>query len=216
MRRLLEFHRSPNSVKVRIALEVKRLEYETEEMYSADRDPIVRAGGWPLVPVLVDGAVTMRDSMAILHYLETTYRDAPSLTPSSRDDNLSAQTLLANLTPEIRRAQWSVEREMRKPPAERDAARMTAGRKALIDALERLEKRLASREWLVGEAMSLYDVILACDLIPARPPKAFIEQSPIWGFFEEHFTIADERPRVDAWIGRVVAHDTGAHRVAAR
>jgi len=42
MRRLLEFHRSPNSVKVRIALEFKGLEYETEEMFSADREPIAQ------------------------------------------------------------------------------------------------------------------------------------------------------------------------------
>ena len=103
MRRLLEFHRSPNSVKVRIALEVKRLEYETEEMYSADREPIVAAGGWPLVPILIDGAVRMRESAAILHYLEANYRDAPSLTPASRDEILSAEAILANVAPDIRR-----------------------------------------------------------------------------------------------------------------
>jgi len=215
MRRLLEFHRSPNSVKVRVALEVKGLEYETEEMFSADREPIVRASGWPLVPVLVDGPVTMRDSTAILHYLETNYRDAPSLTPSSRDDILAAQTLLANLTPEIRRAQWTLEPEIRKAPEERDDDRIAAGRRALVDALGRLEERLASRPWLAGDAMSLYDVILGCDLIPARPPRAFVEQSPVWRFFEERLAIADERPRVAEWISRVVAHDTGAHRVAA-
>ena len=83
MRRLLEFHRSPNSVKVRIALEVKRLEYETEEMFSADREPIVAAGGWPLVPILIDGAVRMRESAAILHYLEANYRDL--LTPTEKE-----------------------------------------------------------------------------------------------------------------------------------
>lgn len=216
MRRLLEFHRSPNSVKVRVALEVKGLEYETEEMFSADREPIVRASGWPLVPVLIDGAVTMRDSTAILHYLEANYRDAPSLTPSSRDEMLAAQTLLANLTPEIRRAQWTLEPEIRKAPEERDDDRIAAGRRALVEALGRLEERLASRPWLVGDAMSLYDVILGCDLIPARPPRAFVEQSPVWRFFEERLAIADERPRVVEWVGRVVAHDTGAHRVAAR
>ena len=118
MRRLLEFHRSPNSVKVRIALEFKRLEYETEEMFSADREPIVAAGGWPLVPILIDGAVRMRDSAAILHYLEANYRDAPSLTPASRDEILSAEAILANVAPDIRRAQWSVEPEIRKPTGE--------------------------------------------------------------------------------------------------
>ena len=216
MRKLLEFHRSPNSVKVRIALEYKRLEYETEEMYSADREPIVRAGGWPLVPILIDGAVRMRDSAAILHYLEANYRDAPSLTPESRDAILAAEVLLANVTPDIRRAQWSVQPEIRKDPAERNAERIAAARQALADSLARLDARLADREWLVGDSMSMYDVILGCNLIPARPPRTFVETSAIYRFFDEHMRIDAERPNVVAWVDRVLAHDTGARRTDAR
>ena len=216
MRRLLEFHRSPNSVKVRVALEYKRLEYETEEMYSADREPIVRAGGWPLVPILIDGAVRMRDSAAILHYLEANYRDAPSLTPESRDEILAAEVLLANVTPDIRRAQWSVQPEIRKDPAERNAERIAAARQALVASLARLDARLADREWLIGDSMSMYDVILGCNLIPGRPPRAFVEMSAIYRFFDEHLRIDAERPNVAAWVDRVLAHDTGAHRTVAR
>ena len=216
MRTLLEFHRSPNSVKVRIALESKGLEYETQEMFSADRDPIVRAGGWPLVPILLDGPVAMRDSAAILHYLEANYRDAPSLTPDSRDDILAAETVLANVSPHIRRAQWNVQGEIPKSPEERDADRIAGARAALVGALGQLEERLSRREWLVGEKMSMYDVILACTLIPAAPPPAFVAESAIYRFFDEHFRIEDERPRVIEWVRRVLAHDTGAHRRAAR
>lgn len=215
MRRLLEFHRSPNSVKVRIALEVKGLEYETEEMFSADREPIVRAGGWPLVPVLVDGPVTMRESAAILHYLEANYRDAPSLTPDSRDDILAAEALLANVTPQIGRAQRSVQAEIGKSPEEKDLERITSARSELIESLGRLEHRLSSQSWLVGERMSMYDVILGCALIPTRPPPAFVEQSAIYRFFDEHMRVEPERPRVSEWVGRVVAHDTCEHRTAA-
>jgi glutathione S-transferase len=216
MRRLLEFHRSPNSVKVRIALEVKRLEYETEEMMSADREPIVRAGGWPLVPILIDGPVTMRDSTAILHYLETNYRSAPSLTPSSRDSILAAEALLANVTPQISRVQWSVEPEVRKPPEERDGERIARARTALVESLGRLEVRLSHRPWLVSDSMSMYDVILGCTLIPVRPPREFVEQSVIYRFFDEHMRIESERPRVSEWVDRVLAHDTGEHRTAVR
>lgn len=215
MRRLLEFHRSPNSVKVRVALEYKGLEYETEEMYSADREPIVRAGGWPLVPILIDGAVRMRDSAAILHYLEANYRDAPSLTPGSRDEILAAEVLLANVTPDIRRAQWSVQPEIQKSAEERDTERIAAARHALVASLSRLEARLADREWLVGDSMSLYDVILGCNLIPARPPRGFVETSAIYRFFDQYMRVDDERPRVAAWVDRVLAYDTSRHRTAA-
>jgi glutathione S-transferase len=215
MRRLLEFHRSPNSVKVRIALEVKELEYETQEMFSADRDPIVEAGGWPLTPILLDGPVRMRDSAAILHYLEANYRDRPSLTPGSRDEILSAEALLANLSPAVRRAQWSVEPEMRTPPEERDPARIAKARQELVESLSRLEERLSRRPWLVGDSMSMYDVILGCTLIAIRPPPAFVEESRIYRFYQEHMGIESERPRVTEWVGRVLAHDTGRHRTAA-
>ncbi|MGH7565214.1 MAG: glutathione S-transferase family protein [Gemmatimonadota bacterium] len=215
MRRLLEFHRSPNSVKVRIALEVKSLDYETEEMFSADREPIVRAAGWPLTPILVDGQVSMRDSAAILHYLETNYRDAPSLTPDSRDDILAAEALLANVTPQIGRALGNVRAEIQKPPEEQDRERIEGARGALVESLDRLDHRMSRRSWLVGEKMSMFDVILGCTLIGIRPPRAFVEESAIYRFYDQHMRIESERPRVSEWVGRVLAFDTCAHRTAA-
>ncbi|HWC07339.1 MAG TPA: glutathione S-transferase family protein [Gemmatimonadota bacterium] len=207
MRTLLEFHRSPNSVKVRVALGFKGLEYEIREMMAADRAPMMEAAGWPLVPILLDGDVAMRDSAAILHYLEANYRDAPSLTPASRDDIRSAEALLARLNPEILSIQYGLEDEIRKSDSERDEGRIATGRATLVAALERLERRLATVPWLVGGAMSLYDVILACNLLPARPPARFVEQSPLWRFFADHLALDGDRPAIEAWVDRVIAHD---------
>lgn len=207
MRTLLEFHRSPNSVKVRVALGFKGLEYEIREMMAADRAPMMEAAGWPLVPILLDGDVVMRDSAAILHYLEANYRDAPSLTPASRDDIRSAEALLARLNPEILSIQYGLEDEVRKSDSERDEGRIATGRATLVAALERLERRLATVPWLVGGAMSLYDVILACNLLPARPPARFVEQSPLWRFFADHLALDGDRPAIEAWVDRVIAHD---------
>ncbi|HUP02161.1 MAG TPA: glutathione S-transferase family protein [Gemmatimonadota bacterium] len=207
MRKLLEFHRSPNAVKVRVALNYKGLDYVTEEMMAADRRPMIEAAGWPLIPILLDGDVVMRDSAAILHYLEANYRDGPALTPSSRDDIRTAEALLANLSPGILRAQWSVAPEIQKPEGERDLERIAAARRELTAALDRLEERFAGDPWLVGGAMSIYDVILACNLLPIRPPARFIEQSPIWRFFDAHLRLED-RPNVAAWVDRVAAYDS--------
>jgi glutathione S-transferase len=207
MRTLLEFHRSPNSVKVRVALGFKGLEYEIREMMAADRAPMMEAAGWPLVPILLDGDVAMRDSAAILHYLEANYRDAPSLTPVSRDDIRSAEALLARLNPEILSIQYGLEDEIRKSDSERDEGRIATGRATLVAALERLERRLATVPWLVGGGMSLYDVILACNLLPARPPARFVEQSPLWRFFADHLALDGDRPAIEAWVDRVIAHD---------
>lgn len=207
MRKLLEFHRSPNSVKVRVGLAFKGLDFRTEEMMAADRRPMIEAAGWPLVPILLDGDVTMRDSAAILHYLEANYRDAPSLTPGSRDAIRSAEAILVNLNPEILRIQWSLAPEMEKD--EPDRAALAEARKALVRALGRLEERLADRAWLVEDRMSLYDVILACNLLPSRPPARFVEESRIWSFYAENVGLDGDSPAVEGWIDRIVAHDPG-------
>ncbi|MBW3660266.1 MAG: glutathione S-transferase family protein [Gemmatimonadetes bacterium] len=206
-RRLLEFHRSPNAVKVRVGLNFKGLDYETEEMMAAERAPMVEAAGWPMIPILIDGDVVMRDSAAILHYLEANYRDRPSLTPGTREDIRSAESLLMNLNPEILRIQWRITPEIGKPEDERDMERIKVGRRTLSDALMRLEARLTGQDWLVGDSMSMYDVILACNLLPAHPPESFVEESPIWRFFDEHFRLDEDRARVANWIGRVIAWD---------
>lgn len=207
MRKLLEFHRSPNSVKVRIGLNAKGLAYETEEMMAADREPMLEAAGWPLVPILLDGDVVMRESAAILQYLEANYRHGPSLTPSTRDDIKTAETIVMRLDPEILAIQWRLSPEIEKDEQDRDLDRIEEARRDLSAALARLETRLDGRAWLVGEAMSLYDVILASNLLPARAPASFAEESPIWRFFDRHFRLSPDRPAVAAWMDRVLAHD---------
>ncbi len=201
------FRRSPNSIKVRIALAYKGLPYEAEEMMAADRAPMMEAAGWPLTPILLDGDVVMRDSAAILHYLEANYRDRPSLTPATRDDLRTAERIVSVLAPEIARIRGSVDGEIAKAEAERDPAVAARAREAIVAATARLEERLAARPWLVGDAMSMYDVILASDLLPTRAPTEFIAQSPLWRYLGDNFRIGKERPRVTGWIGRVVAYD---------
>lgn len=208
-RKLLEFHRSPNAVKVRVALGFKGLDFETEEMMAAERAPMIEAAGWPMIPILIDGDVVMRDSAAILHYLEANYRNAPSLTPGSREDIRTAEALLAKLNPEILEIQWSLTRQIDLNEPDRDLEAIARGRREIVGALARLEDRLGRRGWLVDDAMSMYDVILACNLLPARPPTRFIEESQVWKFFDDHFALRDERPNVSGWIERVVAHDPG-------
>ena len=209
MRRLLEFHRSPNSVKARVGLNAKGLEFTAEEMASADRAPMIEAAGWPLVPILIDGDVRIRDSAAILHYLESNYREGTSLTPASRDDILAAEALLLNLRPEILRIQWSLQPELQKPEEERSAEKAKVVRRTLNDALMRLAARFTDAEWLVGDAMSMYDVILACDLLPTRPPARFVVQSPMWRYFAQHLCLDEDRAPVARWIDRVMAWDPG-------
>jgi maleylacetoacetate isomerase len=89
--RLFSYWRSSAAYRVRIGLNLKRLPYETVPVH------LVRNGGeqhspgfretnpQQLVPVLQHGGRTIRQSMAILEYLDETWPDAPLLPAVSRD-----------------------------------------------------------------------------------------------------------------------------------
>lgn len=63
---------------VKMALKHKALAVETIPWRFTEKEAIAFSGQGR-VPVLVDGETTVTDSWAIMHYLETTYADRPSL-----------------------------------------------------------------------------------------------------------------------------------------
>jgi glutathione S-transferase len=79
--RLIQIPFSHNCVKVRRALELKGLPFETLDIAPMEREAVRRASGQSLVPVLVDGSRTISDSTEILLHLEAAYPE-PALLPS--------------------------------------------------------------------------------------------------------------------------------------
>lgn len=210
MIRLLEFHRSPNCARVRIALGYKEIPFEMEEMSAADRSPMLRAANWPLVPVLLDGEIAMRDSEAILHYLESNYRDGPALTPGTVEEIRRGEALRDDLLHRLRPTIRVLYREAAKQPAERTPAALSRVQSELEDTLARIEDALGGRPFLLGDGMSLYDVVLACALTPARAREDYAAQSPMWAFFREHLSIPQRFHNVNGWLDRVLAYDREA------
>ena len=68
---------SHNCLKVRIALALKNLDYEIQNISPMDRSAVLAASRQRLVPVLIDGDRTIADSTAILLYLEERCPDPP-------------------------------------------------------------------------------------------------------------------------------------------
>ncbi len=83
--RLYSYWRSSSAYRVRIALNLKGLEYETITVSLAPgvaehrEDAYRRVNPQMLVPFLDDGEVAIGQSMAILEYLEETYPQTPLL-----------------------------------------------------------------------------------------------------------------------------------------
>src|SRR5262245_16685531 len=85
--KLYGYFRSSAAFRVRIALNLKKLEYETAPIHlrrndqsSADYLAVNPQG---LVPVLVDGGQTLIQSLAIVEYLDETYPEPPLLPNSA-------------------------------------------------------------------------------------------------------------------------------------
>ncbi len=75
--KLYQFPFSPFAVKVRIGLKAKGLACELVDVPYLERHELVAVSGGVMVPVLVDGATVVKDSPAIMAYLDQQY--APSL-----------------------------------------------------------------------------------------------------------------------------------------
>jgi glutathione S-transferase len=91
--RLFQIPFSHNCVKVRRALDLKGLDYETVDINPAWRGNVKRASGQTLVPVLVDGSHSTSGSSPILLELEKRYPDPPLL-PADKQDRAECVLLM--------------------------------------------------------------------------------------------------------------------------
>jgi glutathione S-transferase len=86
--RLFKFTTSCYSAKVAKCLDLKGLAYTSEEIPYFDRQELVRASGDIKAPVLVDGGRALTESSRISAYLDETYR------PTLRPDGLLASCVV--------------------------------------------------------------------------------------------------------------------------
>jgi glutathione S-transferase len=89
--KLIQIPYSHNCVKVRRALELKGLPFETEDIAPAERKSVLAQSGQRRVPVLIDGGRAVVESTAILLYLEERYPEKALL---PREPSLRAECLL--------------------------------------------------------------------------------------------------------------------------
>ena len=154
------------TAKVRIALDEKQLAYERIEVgwslakrYEPHHPDVVALNPKRQVPVLVDGDVVVYDSTVILEYLEDRYPE-PAALPARRDraralpparGGRRRALVPAALGPDRGRVLRRRGRTRATPRAS------TAGRAALTQRYDALDKELAGREFLCG-AFSVADI----------------------------------------------------------
>jgi len=194
--KLIQIPFSHNCVKVRVALGLKGLSYETKDIAPMDRASVVAASGQGLVPVLLDAGRAIADSTAILFYLDERYPDPPLIPsdPAARAECLiledwadqafmamSRRIAYGNVLSRPGRlaelffphdpasARWLKERIARRRVSQRFGLSPGRHAKDVVEA-KRLAglamARLGGRRWLCGDSATIADVALAAMSAP--------------------------------------------------
>ena len=134
-----------------------------------------------LVPTLVDDGFVLWESNTIVRYLCA--RQASALLPTDLHPRFDAERWMdwqqTTLNPAGREAfiQW-----FRTPEAQRQPERIAQSVAAMEPLMALLDRHLASRDWMLGEAFTVADIPIACDvhrwfgLPQQRPPRPHVER----------------------------------------
>ncbi|WP_334130728.1 maleylacetoacetate isomerase [Silanimonas lenta] len=176
--RLYSYWRSSAAYRVRIALNLKGLDYQLVPVHLVRDGGEQHAPGYRavnpqgLVPALQHGQRLIRQSMAIIEYLDETFADHPLLPATARERARVrglAQVIACDMHPlgNLRVLQY-LEREFRATPEQREAwiRHWLALGFAAIEAL--LAENPSTGEFCDGDQPGLADCLLVPQLYNAR------------------------------------------------
>jgi glutathione S-transferase len=172
--------------KVQIALHENRTPFASEIVDLGDAQSRARFFEvWPMgkMPVLRDDERdrTVPETTIIIEYLDGYYPGAQKLLPENEDLRLDARLWDRFFDLYVQQPmQWIVAQQLR-PDSERDPRAVPESTAALQRSYDMLERQLATRTWVIGDAFSIADcsafpaLFYASTLVPfgeARPKTA--------------------------------------------
>lgn len=212
---LHELPPSPNSVKVRLGLGFKGLDYERRpvsfEQFPGERSALVALSGQPRTPVLEHGAVRIFDSNGILRYLEANFPDTPKLFRADWAAHGEIEQWELYGRTELGATVGALFAQAMAP--EPDAEAISAGNASFNAVLERVERTLTERAFLIDEAPSAADIALAPFVQLGCLPEDAGEPQSIQRFFATHLALDAARTRTRAWAERLMAYDSATQPV---
>ncbi len=196
---------SPYAWRVMLALTVKGLEYETVLLDRAagdlETEEYKALNPYGKVPVLVDGDVTLSESLAILTYLEKAYPDTPLL---SAEPAASATTVRRIL--ELDNYEISEMRKFLFPlftgAYAEHKEEADAGLLRTKENLIRFDALLGNSKYLEGATFTLFDL----SLYPAIALSQRVLHSPTAAAIDTGgLLVSESYPNIAAWMARIEA-----------
>lgn len=198
--RLYRARFSTNVERVALALAHKDLEVESVWIDYADRSPVERVSGQPLVPVLeLDDGAVVHDSMQIVRVLEERF-PWPPLYPADMIGRAQTIHFIDWFNDVWKVAPNAIEWEIASPAP--DIARIEAFAVDMEAALDRFEAMLADHEYLLGDEFSAADCAAYPFLKYAlwRDPD---DDELFHRVLDGYQQLGDDHPRLAEWIERV-------------
>ncbi len=201
---LHELPLSPNSTKVRIALNYKGIPFQRhllkDEDYPGDRAKVVELSGQPRLPVLQYEDSVVYDSSAILRYLEVRFPKSKPLFSADFDTMGSIEEWEGFARWELQQPVAKIFRQALTQKSDVLVARRAT--EQMHKLADRLEKQLRETAFLVGETMTAADVVALAALTPEKASG-----NPMAQFFQENLQLGEEHHRTRIWLGQVLAYD---------
>jgi glutathione S-transferase len=139
------------------------------------------------VPVLVDGDLVLSESVAIVLYLAEKYRDR-GLLPDDFDVRAQMMRWLLFTTTELEQPLWRISRHTALyPENKRLPGEVALAREDFTAMAEVLDQHMVDREFVVGDAVSVADFVLAYTLDWAQLVGLLEELPRLEGYMERMY-----------------------------
>jgi glutathione S-transferase len=160
--KLYDFLSSPNCQRVKVVLAEKKLPYETIPIDlkkgEQKKAEFLKLNPYGKVPVLIDGATVLYESLIINEYLDEKYPEPP-LMPKDHAKRAKIRILTDYGMNHVDVPYQKIRRELLKDEKERDQETIAKAKSDLKNLLQRLEREIGSEPYLAGE-FSLVDAAL--------------------------------------------------------
>lgn len=196
---------SPPCWSVMLAMAVKGLAYSPERLGNTAREQkapeFLAINPRGHVPVLVDGDITVRETLAILSYLDAAY-PAPALFGATPAEAARIWQTVCDADAHLRGPVGDLSRPLFRGKADEFAEKITENAAVVCGELAPLEARLADEAWLAGDAISAADLIVYPIVMQLLRAAARDDAAPLdLGVYP----LGEHYPALGLWCQRIEA-----------